>query len=228
MPTGECSFKGIAMDFVGEIPESEGFNIILVVTDQFTKVHHYNPAKTTSTTEEVADSDINDVWKLHGLPGYIASDGGLQFALEFLQALNRKLNINLPLSTTYNTQTDGLSEGAVQTLKQYLPIYCYDRQNRWRAWLSLAEFAYYTTATLTHKLCLYRSLYGFHPRAMHHDNDCELCSPTAEEWLYRMTTVYNHILDILKRINNKRSNLHIDKARNSNIDDWIMVERRNL
>ena len=36
MPTGERPFEGIAMDFVGELPESEGFNAILVVTDRCT------------------------------------------------------------------------------------------------------------------------------------------------------------------------------------------------
>ena len=33
MPTGERPFEEIAMDFVGELPESEGFNAILVVED---------------------------------------------------------------------------------------------------------------------------------------------------------------------------------------------------
>ena len=47
MPTGERPFEEIAMDFVGELPKSEGFNAILVVTDRFTKVQHYVPAKTT-------------------------------------------------------------------------------------------------------------------------------------------------------------------------------------
>ena len=47
MPTGERPFKEIAMDFVGELPESQGFNAIPVVTGQFTKVQHYIPAKTT-------------------------------------------------------------------------------------------------------------------------------------------------------------------------------------
>ena len=47
MPTGERPFEEIVMDFVGELPESEGFNAILVVTDRFTKVQHYLPAKTT-------------------------------------------------------------------------------------------------------------------------------------------------------------------------------------
>ena len=47
MPTGERPFQEIEMDFVGKLPESEGFNIILVVTDRFTKVQHYLLAKTT-------------------------------------------------------------------------------------------------------------------------------------------------------------------------------------
>ena len=45
MPTGERPFEEIVVDFVGELPESEGFNTILVVTDRFTKVQHYIPAK---------------------------------------------------------------------------------------------------------------------------------------------------------------------------------------
>ena len=40
MPIGECSCEEIAMDFVEELPESEGFNAILVVIDRFIKVHH--------------------------------------------------------------------------------------------------------------------------------------------------------------------------------------------
>ena len=43
MPTGEHPFEEIAMNFVGELPESEAFNAILVVTDRFTKVQHYIP-----------------------------------------------------------------------------------------------------------------------------------------------------------------------------------------
>ena len=79
MPTRERPFEEIEMDFVGELPESEGFNTILVVTDRFTKVQHYIPAKITWTAEDVADSYINDIWKLYGLPKHITSYRGLQF-----------------------------------------------------------------------------------------------------------------------------------------------------
>ena len=228
MPTGERPFEEIGMDFVGELRESEGFNAVLVVTDQFTKVQHYIPAKTTWTAEDVADSYINDIWTLYSLPRHITSDLGLQFASKFLNELNQKLNINLRLSAAYHLQTDGLSERAVQTRKQYLCIYCYERQNHWRAWLPLPEFAYNTTATTTYKLYPYRSLYGFDTRTIHLDNDYELSSLAAEECLDRITTVHNHIHDVLKRINTKRSTLNVEIARQFNIDNWVLEDRRNL
>ena len=59
--TEEHPFEKIGMDFVGELPESEGFNPILVVTDWFTKVQYYILAKTTWTAEEVADCYITDI-----------------------------------------------------------------------------------------------------------------------------------------------------------------------
>ena len=43
-----------------------------------------------------------------------------------------------------------------------------------------------------------------------------------------MTTVHNHIDDVLKPINHKRSTRHVEKARQFNIDDWVLVVRRNL
>ena len=43
-----------------------------------------------------------------------------------------------------------------------------------------------------------------------------------------MTTVHNDIHHILKRINHKPSNLQVEKARQFNIEDWVLVNRRNL
>ena len=58
MPTGTWPFEEIAMDFVGELPESEGYNAILVITDRFTKTQRYIPARTTWTSEDVANAYI--------------------------------------------------------------------------------------------------------------------------------------------------------------------------
>ena len=90
------------------------------------------------------------------------------------------------------------------------------------------KFAFNTTATTTHKLSHRRSLYGFDPRTIHLDNDYKLSSPAAAEWRDRMTTVYNNIHDDVERINHQRSTLQVEKATQFNIDDWVLVVRRNL
>ena len=56
MPTREQPFKEIGMEFISELPESEVFNAMLVVSDRFIKEQHSIAAKTTCTAEDVADS----------------------------------------------------------------------------------------------------------------------------------------------------------------------------
>ena len=56
MPFGVRPWEEIAMEFVGELPISDGYNAILVVTDRFTKVQRYLPVKTTWTAEDVANA----------------------------------------------------------------------------------------------------------------------------------------------------------------------------
>ena len=88
----------------------------------------------TRPWEEIAMDFIALYWHTQtGLPKHITSDRGSQFASAFWKEINLKLDIRLRLSTAYHPQTDGLSERAIQTLKQYLRIFCHDRQNRWAA-----------------------------------------------------------------------------------------------
>jgi len=110
MPTGERPFQEIAMDILGKLPKSEGFNAILVITDQFTKVQPYILVKTTWTAPDLANVYINKIWRLYRLPRHTTSDCGPQFASKFLKELNQTLRITLRLSTAYHPQTDRLSE----------------------------------------------------------------------------------------------------------------------
>ena len=73
------------MEFVGELPESEGFNAILVVKDWLTKVPHYMPAKTTWTAANKADIYIKEIGRVYGLTKHIISNRGPQLASKFLK-----------------------------------------------------------------------------------------------------------------------------------------------
>ena len=50
-------------------------------------------------------------------------------------------------------------------------------------------------------------------------NDFEFTSPAAEEWLDRMTTVHAQIISTLKKINDKRSELSLEKPREFAVGD---------
>ena len=120
MLTGTKPWEEIALDFMGKLLESEGHNAILVITNRFTKMQCYIPAHTTWTAIDVANAFIYLIWCLYGLPKHITSDRGLQFISASWRELHRKLNVHLRLSMVYHLKMDGLSEGAVQMLKQYL------------------------------------------------------------------------------------------------------------
>jgi len=71
------------MDFITELPVSEGCDQLWVIIDQFTKMAHFLPLRTEGKT--VADLAVNftpEVWKYHGLPTDIVSDHDSRFTSE--------------------------------------------------------------------------------------------------------------------------------------------------
>ena len=111
--TGERTVEEIARDLNRKLRESLSFDAIPVNTDQFTAVEYYLPAKTTCTVQDVANSYINDIWKLYSLRRHIGSDQGLEFACKFLKELNNKVNINQHVSTANHLGRDRLSNRVV-------------------------------------------------------------------------------------------------------------------
>ena len=114
-------------------------------------------------------------------------------------------------------------------LKQYLRIFCYDRQNKWLTWLSLAEFTYNSAPTSTHTYSPFYALYSFQPQTIHLSKEnFDTTAPTAKEWLNRMTTIHSQIAATLKNINDTCSKLTLEKSRQFDIGDWVLVDRQNL
>ena len=76
------------------------------------------------------------------------------------------------------------------------------------------------------------TMYGFEPRGIHVQNDGEMASPAAEDWLFTMTAVHNQLQTTLKAVNNRRSELYQKvegkEARRYKVGDQVLVDRRNL
>ena len=138
----ERPWMHISADFITKLPIAQGYNSILVVVDQLTKMVYFIPTTEKTLAEGLARLFRDNVWKLYGLPESIISDRGPQFVAGIMRELNKILGIESKLSTAFHPQTDGQTERVNQELEQYLRMFTNHRQEQWPDWLETTEFAY--------------------------------------------------------------------------------------
>jgi len=118
-------------DFITKLPLAQGYDVILVVCNRFSKMAYFIVTTEKMSAEELARLFWDQVWKLHRLLESIVSDRGVQFAVGMMKELNNLLGIQTKLSTAYHLQTDGQMERVNQELEQYLRVFIDHRQEQW-------------------------------------------------------------------------------------------------
>ena len=83
MPT--TPWESISVDLIGPIPESKGFNAILAVIDQFSKMIRLILTTMELTLGHLAEIYRDQIWKLHSILKTITSDHGPQFRSQFIK-----------------------------------------------------------------------------------------------------------------------------------------------
>jgi hypothetical protein len=86
-------FQFITTDSITDLPESEGYNSILVVVDQFTKTIIIEPCNKTIDADATADLLIKRVFCKFGIPEKIISDRGPQFASKVMKTVLKSMGI---------------------------------------------------------------------------------------------------------------------------------------
>lgn len=118
-------FQQISLDFITDLPNSKGFNSVLVIVDHgLMKAALFHSCLKTATTEDTAEMLHQMVYQHFRLMDIIILNRGPQFSSHLFQALGKLLHINLHMSTTYHSQIDGQTEWTNQTLEVYLQIFC--------------------------------------------------------------------------------------------------------
>jgi hypothetical protein len=103
------------MDFIDALPKCEGYSVILVVVDRFTKYAHFLSLKHPYTASLVAQAFFSTVVKLHGLPKAIVSDRDKVFTSSFWKELFKIMDTKLCLSLAYHAQNDGHTTRTLST-----------------------------------------------------------------------------------------------------------------
>ena len=79
----------VSLDFVEGLLKSQGFEVILVVVDRLTKYVCLVPISHFYTAANVASLYMQYIFKLHGMPASIVSDGDATFTSLFWSELFR-------------------------------------------------------------------------------------------------------------------------------------------
>ena len=132
----------ISVDLMGPLPESQGYDMIMVVVDRFSKYTYFLPTNATVTSKGIAKLFISHVFRDHGFPIKVISDRGTQFVSQFIKELYKALGIKGNPSMAYHPQTDGQTERVNQEVKEFLTIFVNNKQDDWSEWLPIAQFCH--------------------------------------------------------------------------------------
>ena len=108
---------------MGGLPESDKRNdSILAVIDRATKLTHLFATRKDSTAEELVETLINGVFKLHGLPKTIHTDRDRRVISDVWKRLCERLHIHHCPTTSLRPSSNGQVERQNQSIGQLLRI----------------------------------------------------------------------------------------------------------
>jgi len=128
------------MDFIKGLPQSFGNEMMLVVVDRFNRYAHFAILAYPFTTVDVAQFNLDYVFKLHGWPQSIVSYIDKIFTSDFWQALLSIQGTNLLLLTSYHPQINGQIKMVNRCLETCLRCMSSETPREWSKWLSLVEW----------------------------------------------------------------------------------------
>jgi hypothetical protein len=90
-------FQYITVDFIVKLPESNGYDSIMMATCQFSKAMVTVPCNEKIDASGTADLLIKHVFCIYGIPDKMISDRGPQFAAQVMQAIMKALGVTSAL-----------------------------------------------------------------------------------------------------------------------------------
>lgn len=140
LPVPDQIWKEISMDFIVDLPESQGYRHLMVITDRLSKDLVLAPLPNLEV-ETVARKFIERAVAYHWLPDAIVSDRGGQFVGAFWKTLCKLLGIERRVSTAFHPETDGATERMNSTVEAYLRAFVNWAQNNWAELCPMAQAA---------------------------------------------------------------------------------------
>jgi len=231
LPVPELPWSSLSMDFIVQLPESNGYTSILVVVDRLTKMARFIPTTANVDSDGTLMLFLTRVVGIHGIPDNIVSDRGSVFTSRFTRTVMKALGIKQNLSTAFHPQTDGQTERTNGILEQFLRCYTNYQQDDWSDYLYWAELSYNNALQSTTNQTPFYALHGYHARFNINVPRVAASNPLAKDRLEELHRVQKDIAFLIKtaqetqeRYYNTRTKEQPDLAPG----DMVMLKRTNI
>lgn len=182
-------YQSITMDFIMNLPWSEGFNVIHVTIDRMTKHGIFSPTMTGLNAEDFGALFMKKVVCHFRLPESIICDRDPRWMSDFWKGVAKCLCTKMSLSSSRHPQHDSQTEIVNQFLEVMLRVFIFDNKETWALWLPLLEWAYNTSVHSSTGTTPNFLMFGFDPRLPIDfllpggTNSKEVRRTSSEEWL---------------------------------------------
>jgi hypothetical protein len=161
------SWTDLILDFVTKLLNNRRYNAIFMMINRLSKMHHYISCTTDeneTTIEETIKLLIQHVWKLHELSTTMISDRDLSFISLVWDTICKMLKIKTKLFIAFYSKTDDQSEIFNQKMKRYFRAYINHQQDDWADWLSMIEYVFNASISITTQIFSFFANYDFELR----------------------------------------------------------------
>ncbi len=230
LPIPRRPWSHIAIDFITDLPNSQGNTTILTIVDRFSKACRLIPLPKLPSALETAELLCNQVFRYYGLPDDIVSDRGPQFTSRVWSAFFKSLNVNVSLTSGYHPQSNGQTERLNQEVIRFLRSYCQQQQTEWSRYLMWAEYAQNSLTKPATGMTPFKCILGFQPPMFPWSGEpTEL--PSITEWLQRSEEVWDrahtHLLRAVRR-QELQANRHRRPGPVYQPGQWVWLSTRDL
>lgn len=145
IPIPTQPFEVVSMDFIPELPNSNGYDNILVIVDKLTKYGIFIPCNTNINEEETARLFFKHIISKFGIPRQVISDRDTRWRNDFWKQICKSMDMKRSLTTAYHPQADGQTEILNQTLEIALRCFVGPSRDDWDTFLDGFALAYNST-----------------------------------------------------------------------------------
>ena len=167
---------------------------IVIIIDYFTKAAEL-VAVPSKSAETIARALYDHWFCRYGVPTYITTDNGTEFAGEFTAMLDRMGCVHVNTAVRH-PQANGVCERLVGTIKEKLYKYCNGHPTHWKSYLPRLRYAYMQGIHGSTHFSPFELVYGFTPHHPLPVNISLLDAKAAEfDKSYLDLVMLRHIVD---------------------------------